>query len=376
MPFDENGIWHTGGDRPWSMPSTSTGDVLNAFNSYAEFQRRREEEVLGTMLKLRQSGQAGYDVAGTEEGGAAMRALGVGPESIEDMYAATPEAKFQAGLADMDPAAMTEEDIARLGLSTGYMNPKDYFLSQSRAVGAGARADQVAATEQKSFNQAASAAWKRAQDVSDSDEVAAERFKAEMKFLYPNLPDERLDLALSNVRGVYGGKTGAQTEKFRAEADLAKTKGTVLLKKLPAQINLMNARAALDQASIGLKNVQTEIDEAKLDGTLPASQAEIMAALDRAERTAVEAGKIIPLTKEQKEGTPALVKEVQERAAALKKQLAEGVARPAKKSAGEEKSEETPLPKSALGKSSMPENTRKSYNGKVVVTRGGFWYYE
>jgi len=298
MPFDPNtGIWQTGGDRPWSMPSTSSGDVLNAFNSYAEFQRRREAEVLNTMLTLRQSGQAGYDVAGTPEGGSAMRALGVGPESIDQMYAETPEAKFQAGIAEMDPAGMTEEEIARLGLSTGYMNPKDYFLSQSRAVGAGARADAVAATEQKSFNQAASAAWKRAIDVSDTEEGAAERFKAEMKFLYPNLPDERLELSLSNVRGVFGGKQGAQTEKLKAEAKLAGTKGTVLLKKLPVQLNLMNARAALDQAAIGLKNVQAEINQAKLDGTLPASQAEIMDALDQAERTAVEAAKIIPLTK-------------------------------------------------------------------------------
>jgi hypothetical protein len=376
MPFDPNtGIWQTGGDRPWAMPSTSSGDVLNAFQSYSEYQRRREAQVLETMLKLRESGEAAYDVSQTPEGGGAMQTLGIQPESIEGMWQDTPESRFRAGISALDPETMTEEEIARLGLSTGFMNPKDYFLSQSRAVGARAREDAVTATEQKSFNQAARDAWKRSIDISDTEEAAAERFKAEMKFLYPGLPDERLDLALSNVKGVFGGKQGAQTAKAWSEAELARTKGSVLLQKLPAQLTLMNARAALDQANIGLKGVQQEIEEAKRDGTLPATQAQILQALESAERTAVEAAKIIPLTAAQKEGTPALIKEVQERAADLKKRLA-APAPPQEKSAGVEKPVEGAMPKGALGKSSMPNGTRKFKGDRAVIVRGGYWYYE
>ena len=380
MPFDpETGVWISGGDRPYSLPATSSGDVLSAFNSWDAYQRSQQQRTLEILMKLRQGGEAGADVAATPSGSEALGRFGIGPTEVQDMYLQSPEARFQQQIKEkqVNGWPVTDELVSQVGLETGALDPKTYLGSESRSLGARARQQDADTKAQSAFNTAARNEWNDAVKVSDTQPQAEALFKRRIKFLYPNEPDERINMALAGVQATFGGREGADVEKKKAEAGAAQARAKVLIDSLPARLNLMNSRAALDQANAGLKKMQTEVADAKLNGTLPASEADYLAALAKADNVLVQAEKIYPVGP-QKATLPPLLTELRARVDGLKKELGQEAApaAPKKKAAPVEKPVEKPVPKGALGPSTRPDGEKNSYQGKPIVSRGGFWYYE
>lgn len=380
MPFDpETGNWTNPVDRPYGLPATSAGDVLGAFNTYGEYQRNRDARLLDTILKIRQSGEAGYDVSQTPSGGAAMADFGIQPTEVQDMYLQSPEQRFREGVKQMHESGqpIDEQAVAELGLQTGYINPKDYFLSGSRAIGARARETSAEAQSQGKFNQAAREEWKSALEQSDDPTQAGQIWKSRMQFLYPGMAEERYDSALAALQKSFGGDVAAKRGKIAAETEFTGAKTWALEQKTPAQIRLMDSKSVLDYASADLKKAQQIVEQKKADGTLPASQKDLTEALSRVDTALVQAEKIFPVTKEQKAGVPALISDLKARSEALKADIAAASAPATAPAAGPATKEKKggKLPAGALGKATQPDGTKKFYQGKPVVVRGGYWYY-
>jgi len=323
MPFDPNtGVWVTGGDRPWQMPTFSAGDALSAFNSYDAYRRNKEAGVLDMILKIRESGEIGADVAGSPRGGAALETFGIEPTEIRDMYEQSPEARFRQGvqLRAERGEPIDEQTVAELGLQTGYVDPKTFLSQGTSSLNARTRQEKLNVDSTRTFNKAAADEWKEALGVSDNDDEANIRWKARMQFLYPDLDEARLDAARAKLSGSFGGVEGAKREKARAEAGLADTKASAILQKLPAQIDAMNASSAANLALVGLRKASEELTAAKTSGTLPATEAELMQGLSQAENTSAQLERVFPMAS-QRQSLETAKKEIKERIASIKAEL-------------------------------------------------------
>jgi len=367
MPFDPNtGVWVTGGDRPWQMPTFSAGDALSAFNSYDAYRRNKEAGVLDMILKIRESGEIGADVAGSPRGGAAMETFGIQPTEIQDMYEQSPEARFRQGiqLRAERGEPITEEMVSELGLQTGYVDPKTYLTSSSRALGEKTRQQRADTDARKAFNKVAVDEWKEALKVSNNDDEAHTRWAARMKFYDPSLTDEDLNAARARISGAFGGTEGAKRDKALAEAGLAETKASAILAKLPAQIDAMNASSAANTALAGLRAASQELTEAKTAGTLPATEAELMQGLSQAENTSAQLERVFPMAS-QRQSLETAKKEIKERIASIKAELSGKKAGAKDAGAGGAKKDYGPAGGQKEGATGTAED------GTRVIVRGG-----
>lgn len=123
MPFDENGIYQEDQYRSPQTGAMAGVNILNQVQSYGNYRRTRETELLKQMLALHAAGQGGADVADTEGGSNAMGVLGIDPANVQrDFYNSGPE-QFKRGFAEMDPSTTDPEDVVKLGGTTGGTSP-------------------------------------------------------------------------------------------------------------------------------------------------------------------------------------------------------------------------------------------------------------
>lgn len=62
MPFDPvTGAWSNPVDRPYSLPTTSAGDIIGGFQSYSAYEREQERQKLAKMIQQLQLDKGTYD---------------------------------------------------------------------------------------------------------------------------------------------------------------------------------------------------------------------------------------------------------------------------------------------------------------------------
>lgn len=62
MPFDPvTGSWSNPVDRPYSLPTTSAGDIIGGFQSYSAYEREQERQKLAKMIQQLQLDKGTYD---------------------------------------------------------------------------------------------------------------------------------------------------------------------------------------------------------------------------------------------------------------------------------------------------------------------------
>ena len=276
--FDDQGIWHDEISHEPSSGFIPGLDVGNEVQSYQNFQRAREAETLGTMLKLRALGQAGADVGGTPEGGQAERALGISPESIEQMWQNSPEMQFRNWYKTAAPEDLTAENILGKGIGFG-MGERPGFTSEAKAM------ESIQATKSKAHTQelheGADTLRRNYATLmvqgGDPQDTAQQAWLMSIASHPEWAQNEELQRNAHNwmesLPETVGGIQGAQTEKALAQASRERLQGKKLEELLPAQLDLMRATATARRAMAD----SAEARAMHMDGSQPLSAKDLAA---------------------------------------------------------------------------------------------------
>src|SRR5262245_17380109 len=202
MPFDPEtglyteGVYHTPGGGPFAGL-----DILNQFQSRQNFGRTRDQQLLELLVNMRKAGQAGADIAATPEGGAALSGLGTSAQSVEDVWNQSPDMRFRSQISAIAPEDLDEEDVRRIGLTTGALGPREAMSSYGREIGARAR-------EQRATNEAVQKAMDANMKVAHNPQEAAAMTKSQMKFQLGWSEDDPRWQQMSQWIDAYSNKFG------------------------------------------------------------------------------------------------------------------------------------------------------------------------
>jgi hypothetical protein len=264
--FDDQGIWH---DEIYHQPQTGALaglDILNQFQSAENFQRARAGQLLDNLLKLRS--QAGSDTSQTPEGGQAMQTLGISPQSVQGLYAQTPEAQFRAEMRGIQGEPSLEQ-VTGAALRTG-------AETAPQATAAFAKTLRPQAEIIKDAQTGVINAYKAAFRGNSSPQAAARAaYEFGMANPYWKNHQQELENFVKAMPEQLGGVEGAREHLLESQKALADDRAAFIKATQPGAITLQNARATAASAAAYAANMRAEVLRKEADGTLPQSQAQL-----------------------------------------------------------------------------------------------------